>query len=171
LLAKLLTWAYRTTGPIAELTVVWFALHRRGERLAEFIAVLSLSAVALCGVMWIVPAAGAFAFYDPAPKLFANYAMQGDMWPFAGAFFMLRSGTLSVIDSSALQGIVSFPSFHTMLGVMTIHAVRDSRWLLISTLVLNGTMFVSTLTVGGHHLTDVLAGAGLTVAAIFVVRR
>src|SRR5689334_9183277 len=38
LLAKLLTWAYRTTGPIAELAIIWLALHRQDERLAEFIA-------------------------------------------------------------------------------------------------------------------------------------
>jgi membrane-associated phospholipid phosphatase len=170
-LAKLLTSAYQTTGPVAELAIVWLALRRRGERLAEFIAVLSVSTVALCVVMWILPAAGAFAFYQPAPKLYGNYAAQAEMWPFAHAFFTLRSGALSVIDSSALQGIVSFPSFHTMLGIMSIYAVRDTRWLMIPVLLLNSTMFVSTLTVGGHHLADVVAGAGLTIAAILLLRR
>src|SRR3954468_6124078 len=38
-------------------------------------------------------------------------------------------------------------------------------------LLLNGTMIVSTLPVGGHHLVDALAGAGLTLGAIFLVRR
>jgi membrane-associated phospholipid phosphatase len=76
-----------------------------------------------------------------------------------------------VIDLSALQGVVSFPSFHTVLGVITIYALRDTRWLMILVLLLNGTMLVSTLPVGGHHLTDVLAGAGLTFGAILLVRR
>jgi membrane-associated phospholipid phosphatase len=171
LLAKLLTWAYQTTGPVSLLVIVWLAFHRRGERLAEFIAVLSLSAVALCATMWLVPAAGGFAFYEPAPELFGNYSAQGEMWSFARAFTMLRSGALSVIDLSALEGVVSFPSFHTMLGLMTIYAVRDTRWLMIPVLLVNGDMIVSTLTVGGHHLADVLAGAGLIFAAILLVRR
>jgi membrane-associated phospholipid phosphatase len=169
-LAELLTRVYQTIGPVAQLVVVWLALQRRGERLAELIAILSLSTVALCATMWLVPAAGAFAFYIPAPELFGNYAARGEMWLFARAFTMLRSGALSGIDLSALEGVVSFPSFHTMLGIMTIYAVRDTRWLMIPVLLLNGTMIVSTLTVGGHHLADVLAGAGLTFAAILVVR-
>lgn len=72
---------------------------------------------------------------------------------------------------SALDGIVSFPSFHTVLGVIAIYAVRDTRWLLAFIVPLNATMIVSTMPVGGHHLADVLAGAGLTLAAILVVRR
>ena len=171
LVAASLTFVYQTTGPVVVLVILWQALHRRGERLAEFIAVLALSTVMLCVVMPLLPAAGAFAFYRPAPEQFGNYAAFGQMWSFAHTFEMLRSGALAVIDLSALQGIVSFPSFHTMLGVMAIYGARDSRWLFIPALLLDGAMFVSTLTVGGHHLADVLAGAALTLAAIVIVRR
>ncbi len=171
LLVEILTSAYQTTDRVIVLIIVWLALHQRGERLAEFMAVLSLSTVALCVGMLLLPAAGAFAFFEPAPELFGNYSAQGQLWPFAQAFRMLRDGTLSVIDLSALQGIVGFPSFHTMLGIMTTYALRDTRWLFIPVLLLNATMIVSTLPVGGHHLADVLAGAGLTFAAILLVRR
>jgi membrane-associated phospholipid phosphatase len=171
LLATLLTRAYQTIGSVAELVLVWLALNRRGARLAEFVAVLSLGTVGLCLGMWLVPAAGAFAYYGPAPHLFGNFAALGEMWSFTHAFTMLRDGSLSVINLSALQGVVSFPSFHTMLGVMTIYALRDTRWLMIPVLLLNGAMIVATLPVGGHHLIDVLAGAGLTFGAIWLVRR
>jgi len=57
-----------------------------------------------------------------------------------------------------------------MLGVMTIYALCDTRWLMIPVLLLNGAMIVSTLPVGGHHLIDVFAGAGLTFGAILLVR-
>jgi membrane-associated phospholipid phosphatase len=169
--AEMLVRVYQTIGPVTELAIVWLALNRRGERLAEFIAILSLSTVGLCLGMWLVPAAGAFAYYGPAPQLFGNFSALGEMWSFFHAFTMLRDGSLSVIDLSALQGVVSFPSFHTVLGVMTIYALRDTRWLMIPVLLLNGVMIVSTLPVGGHHLADVLAGAGLTFGAILLVRR
>lgn len=58
-----------------------------------------------------------------------------------------------------------------MLGVMTIYALRDTRWLMILVFPVNGTMIVSTMPVGGHYLADVLAGAGLTIGAILLVRR
>jgi membrane-associated phospholipid phosphatase len=170
-LAALLTRAYQSIGPVTVLVIVWLGVNRRGERLAEFIAVLGLSTVALCIGMWLIPAAGAFAYYGPAPQRVENFSALGEMWSFFHAFTTLREGSLSVIDLSALHGIVSFPSFHTMLGVMTIYPLRDTRWLMIPVLLLNGTMIVSTLPVGGHHLTDVLAGAGLTLGAILIVRR
>jgi membrane-associated phospholipid phosphatase len=169
--AALLVRVYQTIGPVAELVIIWLALNRRGERLAELAAILSLSTVGLCIGTWLVPAAGAFAYYGPAPQRVENFSALGEMWSFAHTFTMLRDGSLSVIDLSALQGVVSFPSFHTVLGVMTIYALRDTRWLMIPVLLLNATMIASTLPVGGHHLADVLAGAGLTFGAILLVRR
>jgi membrane-associated phospholipid phosphatase len=169
-LAGLLVRVYQTISPVAQLAVLWPVLNRRGERLAEFIAILSLSTVALCVGMWLVPAAGAFAYYRPEPQLFGNFSALGEMWSFSHAFSMLRDGSLSVIDLSSLQGVVSFPSFHTMLGIMTVYALRDTRWIMIPVLLVNGAMIVSTMPVGGHHLADVLAGAGLTLGAILLVR-
>ena len=49
------------------------------------------------------------------------------------------------------------------------HAIPDGSSFPV--LLGNGTMFVSTLTVGGHPFADVLAGAGLTIGAILLVRR
>jgi len=168
-LASLLTRAYQTTGLVTEFVILWLAVMRNGERLAEFLAVLGVCTVGLCIGMWLVPAAGAFAYYGPAPGLFDNYSALGKMWTFNHTFNMLRNGTLSVVNLSALDGVVSFPSFHTMLGVMTTYAMRDSRWLIL-VFLLNATMIVATMPVGGHHLVDVLAGAGLTLGAILLVR-
>lgn len=169
--AMLLTRAYQTTGIITQLVLIWLVWQQCGDRLVELTAVLSLSTVALCVTMWLVPAAGAFAYFHPAPELFGNFAAMGEMWTFGHTFTMLRDGTLSVVDASKIDGIVSFPSFHTMLGVMTTYAARDTRWLAIPVLVVNGAMILATMPVGGHHLADVLAGAGLTIAAILIVRR
>ena len=49
--------------------------------------------------------------------------------------------------------------------------LRDTRWLMIPVLMLNGAMIVTTLPVGGHHMSDVIAGAALTFGAIVFVRR
>jgi membrane-associated phospholipid phosphatase len=168
--AALLTRVYQTTGWVTELVILWLGLTCNGERLAEFLAILSLCTVGLCAGMLLVPAAGAFAYYGPAQQLYDHYAALGEMWSFGRTFNLLRDGSLAVVDLSALDGIVSFPSFHTALGVMGIHAARDTRWLVAFVLPLNATMIVSTMPVGGHHLADVLAGAGLTLGAILLVR-
>ncbi|MBR0966786.1 phosphatase PAP2 family protein [Bradyrhizobium diazoefficiens] len=108
--------------------------------------------------------------FDPSPQHFSNYGLRDQMWTFGRTFNMLRDGSLSVIDLSALDGIVSFPSFHTILGILGIYAVRDVRWLLAVVPPINVTMIVATMPVGGHHLADVLAGAGLSLGAIMFVR-
>ena len=170
LVVEVLARAYNALGPLSDLVVIVLVLRRRGDRIAEFMAILSLSTVAVCIGMALVPAAGAFAYFDPAPQLFANFSAFCEMWPFLHTFTALRDGTLSVIDLSRPDGIVSFPSFHTMLGLITIYAARDTRWLLIPVSVVNATMIVATMPVGGHHLSDVLAGAALTIGAILLVR-
>ncbi|OKO79672.1 phosphatase PAP2 family protein [Bradyrhizobium sp. NAS96.2] len=167
--ATLLTTAYQSTGLLSQVVLGWLILQRRGDRLAEFIAVLSLSAVALCIGMWLILAAGAFAYFHAAPHSYQHFAALGDMW--GRTFAMLRDGSLSVVDMARVDGIVSFPSFHTMLGVMTIYAARDTRWLVVPVFIVNATMIVATMPVGGHHLADVLAGGGLTIAAILIARR
>ncbi|MFB9270161.1 phosphatase PAP2 family protein [Bradyrhizobium erythrophlei] len=169
--ATLLTRAYNETGLAAQVVVLCFIFQRRGERLTEFMAILSLCAVAVCIGMWLVPAAGAFAYFSPAPQDFANFSAIAEMWPFGRTFVMLRDGSLTTMDLAKVDGIVSFPSFHTMAGLMTIYAARDMRWLLIPVVLVNGMMIVATLPVGGHHLADVLVGAALTIAAILLVRR
>jgi len=168
---EVLATAYDAIGPIGIGVIIWLALFRRGERLAEFIAVLSLTVIALCVVMLMVPAAGAFAFYQPAPELYANLAPAGAMWTFSREFTMLRNGSLSVIDLAATTGVVSFPSFHTILGIVTVYPLRDTRWLMGAVMAVNGTMIVATMPDGRHHLADVLAGAAVAVGAIIVVRR
>lgn len=169
-LAALLIHAYQSVLFVTEGVLVWLALSGRGERLAEFLAVLCLSSVGVGAGMLLAPAAGAFAYFKPAPELYGNFGAAGEMWPFFKTFAALRDGSLSVIDMSAAQGIVSFPSFHTVLGIITAYALRETRWLFVPVLLLNAVMIVSTLPVGGHHLADVIAGAVISVGAILIVR-
>jgi membrane-associated phospholipid phosphatase len=168
--ASLLMRCYQATGLITELVILWLCLARDGERLAEFLAVLGLSTVGMCAGMFLAPAAGAFAYFQPSPTSFSNFAAFGEMWTFGHTFNMLRDGSLSAIDLSALDGVVSFPSFHTMLCLMGIYAARNRHFLMAIVLPVNAITIIATMPVGGHHLADVLAGAALTLCAIFFVR-
>jgi membrane-associated phospholipid phosphatase len=165
--ASLLQKSYGSTGLVAQGVVAWLSISGRADRLSEFLALLCLCSLGLAVGMLLVPAAGAFAYFEPARHSFDNFATGGEMWPFWSIFNGLRNGSLTTIDMSSVQGVVSFPSFHTMLGIITTYALRDTRALFIPAVMLNGTMIVATLPVGGHYLTDVLAGAAITGAAIY----
>jgi membrane-associated phospholipid phosphatase len=170
LLASLLTKAYDSTALLTQGVVIWLAIRGNGERLSEFLALLCLSSIGLAVGMVLIPAAGANVYFAPEPQLFDHFAADGKMWGFLDAFHGLRDGSLTTIDMSAVQGVVSFPSFHTMLGVITTYALRDTRALFIPAILLNGTMIVATLPVGGHYLADVVAGAAVCIAGIQALR-
>jgi membrane-associated phospholipid phosphatase len=169
-LADLLVKAYASTAALTQGVVIWLSIGGRGERLSEFLALLCLSSLGLAVGMLLAPAAGAFVYFEPARELFDNFTPGRDMWPFLDAFNDLRDGSLTEIDISAVQGVVSFPSFHTMLGIVTTYALRDTRTLFIPAAIINGLMIVATLPVGGHYLVDTLAGAAISIAACHGLR-
>ncbi|HEY3794380.1 MAG TPA: phosphatase PAP2 family protein [Bradyrhizobium sp.] len=169
--ARSLERAYASTAPLTEGIIVWLTIRGNGERLSEFLGLLCLASLGLAIGMVLVPAAGAFVYFAPARHLFDNFAGQGEMWPFLDAFNALRDGSLTKIDLSSVQGVVSFPSFHTMLGILISYALRDTKPLFIAVAAINAMMIVSTLPVGGHYLADVIAGAAICAAAIYGMRR
>jgi hypothetical protein len=171
MIVRLLCEAYNSIGIVAGAVLVWLAVTLNKDRLADFIAVLSVTVVLLAISMTLIPAAGAFAYHAPAPQVFANFGRPDQMWIFSPSFMAARNGVMHDIDLTMSSGIVSFPSFHTILGIITIYALRDTRGLMACVAILNGVMIVSTLPVGGHHLMDVLAAAVISLIAILIVRR
>lgn len=81
----------------------------------------------------------------------------------------LRDGTLIRLDWSHIDGLVTFPSFHTTAAILLAWSMRNvpvARW---AFLVLNLLMIVATPTHGGHYLIDVIAGGALAVLSIALV--
>ena len=77
---------------------------------------------------------------------------------FMQVFAALKSQEVFVIDLSDVNGLLSFPSFHTILAVLAAAAlwsVPDLCWL---TSVWAALIVVSTVTTGWHFIIDVLAG-------------
>ena len=168
-IAAALTIGYHSTAALLVAIVVWFSVTEQEVRLAELLAVLSLTFVGLAVGMVAVPTAGAFAHFAPAPQLFGNFAEADHMWPFYRTFAALRDGRLTVIAFASADGVVGFPSFHAALGVVTVWIVRHSRLLVWPVLALNAVMMVAVLPVGGHHLAELLGGTLTGIAAVTLV--
>ena len=74
-------------------------------------------------------------------------------------FDAYRSGVLMTADIRHVDGVVSFPSFHAAMALMTAHALRGVPRLLGPALAWCGLVLASTIPIGGHYVADVLAGA------------
>ncbi|WP_246791958.1 phosphatase PAP2 family protein [Burkholderia perseverans] len=156
-LETVLRWAYFSA--YFQLLAIPFvlAVARRVEAIAEFLVVLVAASILLMLISIPFPAESAFLYYgvtDPGTSSTVSH------------YAPLRLGGLRAVDPFAVQGLVSMPSFHTMLAMFFAWAVRQVRGVFPFALALNALMIVATLTVGGHYLVDLIAGLACGAAVI-----
>ena len=75
------------------------------------------------------------------------------------------------IGPREVKGLIGFPSFHTVMALLTIWYARKLpllRWL---ALALNILVIASTPIHGGHHLVDLFGGAATTGIAVWLSGR
>ncbi|VWC87267.1 PAP2 family protein [Burkholderia lata] len=161
-LQSVLSFAYH--GSIVQLIAVPFILStaRRHDDLAEFMVLFAFALLVVVVVSTPFPAQSAFVHFGIADANTASTVSHYDL---------LRSGQLRRFSLSESQGLVSLPSFHVMLALLFVYAVRHVRYAFPASVVLNVAMIVSTPTQGGHYLADVIAGIVFGVLSIVVVRR
>lgn len=83
----------------------------------------------------------------------------------------LRNGTLTEIDFTHIDGLITFPSFHTTAAILLAWAARKLPLIGPCFAVLNLLMIAATPTFGGHYLIDIIAGALIAGGAIAVFQR
>ena len=168
--AKALSAAYHTSfGQVIGLLVLLTILGRERD-LWDFVALFALTSVAVILISIAVPAVGAAAYHAPGPAMRASFHPLSGVWHL-DEFLGVRDGRIRAISLDRLEGIVQFPSFHTVLAIVTPYALRHVRLVFWPLVALNAVVIVSTLSEGGHYLVDVLAGAVLAAVAIAIVRR
>jgi membrane-associated phospholipid phosphatase len=168
-LSRTLTLVYWSGG--LQLWFVLLVLGATGQRarLAETEALFSLSTITVCVLGLFFPAVGAMAYYQPPAEYLTNFLKFSGMWHYE-AFMSLRTAAEPRLDFSAFAGVIQFPSFHTVLAVLTTYAVRDWKWLFWPALATNSLVVLATLPEGGHHMSDSIAGGLISIVAILFVR-
>jgi membrane-associated phospholipid phosphatase len=81
----------------------------------------------------------------------------------------VHDGSAKSFDVTDLGGIVAFPSYHAVLGVLLTYAHRGGV-LLWPVAALNAVMLVSIPSEGGHYLIDLVAGVPTAVFTIVAIR-
>jgi membrane-associated phospholipid phosphatase len=167
----LLVKAYQSTPYMLVGTMLWFCISGQGERLAEFLALSCITSIGIAIGMMILPAAGAYSYYHLPLAAYENFGAGSGMWHHK-LLMALRTGQTMVVDFNVPNSncLVTFPSGHTILAIITTYALRGSRWTLIPAFIVNGAMLVSTIPHGGHHLFDLIVGGLIAACAIFFVR-
>jgi hypothetical protein len=151
--SRLLTLSYISLTPQFLVAVLGLSALRRRERLWEYVfhfhVCLAIALAAL--VVW--PAV--------CPPAYYGFASTIDMSHTIAQIKGFHDGTMKTINLDELEGLVSFPSFHTAGGLIVTWVFRGYRWIQIPLIVLNIAMIASTFLTGVHYVIDVLAAAPL----------
>jgi membrane-associated phospholipid phosphatase len=150
--------------PLLAIPIV-LAATRRFARLQQFVMALMLALMVTIVISIFVPAIGNYQLLGLTPTDVPNVNTI--------AFLLgqhdipaVRDGSLRHLELLKLVGIVTFPSFHTASAVLFAWAFAPVRFFGPAALVTNLLMIASTPVIGGHYLTDVVAGAALAIGAI-----
>lgn len=169
-LAALYALAYKSLIP--QIIMLVCALGFRNDIRAMRIAIL---AAMLCGLITIIlsalmPALGNLAYFGVVPDAYANID------PRAGYIHIdqvnaLRDGSLRIIDLATAEGIITFPSYHAGLAMVTLWGFARVPLLRIIGVPIAALTILATPVDGGHYLVDVLAGLAIALLSIAAARR
>ena len=153
----LLSWVYLSLG-LQSVLVCLLALRHPGR--AGIILAANALTLTFCIVVFVAwPAGGAFVYYDP-PGIVSEYVEQ---------FIAARASLLTSLSVGQLKGIIQFPSYHAAGAVLLAYAFTSlPRGIAIPALVIEITMVVSAVPIGGHHLVDVFAGVAVAALSLAI---
>jgi membrane-associated phospholipid phosphatase len=154
-LHKVLEWVYMS--PAIQLSILLLSFsYFNNKRLQEFMLTVIISLLLTTSISYIIPAVGAASSHGMGIE------------PWRDNLLALRDHTLGNI--TAPLGIISFPSFHTILALLLIYTTRGYKCHIIS-IIINALMILSALTEGAHYLVDIFGGVATTIITIYIVNR
>lgn len=136
----------------------------RVELLQRFAVAYGLALCMTTVIFMFVPAVGAFVYFDLTPAQYAS--LPDDIYTPARTLDALRAGTVNVIPLNNLEGLIAFPSFHTIAAILYAWALWPVKLIRFPILALNLAIISTTPVGGAHYLADVLAGFVVAVVAV-----
>jgi membrane-associated phospholipid phosphatase len=109
-------------------------------------------------------------FQAVGPWSVYNYAPSREQAGYVRTAEALKSGAPFVLDLGNQDGLITFPSFHTVLAVLTAVALWPIRYLRWPSTVLSVLIVLSTVSTGWHYVSDVLGGLLVAAVALAVAR-
>lgn len=151
--------AYASFVPQILFAIIFFSHTQQHDRNDELFwsAAVSLVLTGVASGIW--PAAGALYHFG----IGLDHAVH------LNDYFALRNGDLTHYALRKMEGIIAFPSYHTVIAILMVYVYRKSKlfWLVLG---LNALMLLSIPIFGGHYLVDMLGGAAIAVTSIHATK-
>jgi membrane-associated phospholipid phosphatase len=161
-LLYVLRWAYGTLSLQILLAIPVMRLLRERDAIWELVFHFHFCLIVtlLASALW--PVAGPYQWYAyTAPLDLARIITQVNGF---------HDGTLTVVQWAELDGLISYPSFHTATGLFVTWAARKRWWLVVPMMLLNGVLILATFLMGIHYVMDTFAGGLLFAVSLLAYR-
>jgi len=142
------------------LVVLGFSSDTR--RLQDFVLHFMLGGLITTIIFFILPA--------EAPEGHFSYQPTVAQQRFLDHFYALRAGNFPVVSMDNLEGLITFPSFHTTWAILVAYAFRHYRWLFAPMVVLNAAVVAATVILGWHYAIDAVGGILVAATSIALAR-
>jgi PAP2 superfamily len=150
--------AYFTFLPQIIGSILYFAHTEQTSRNAEMVWIAMPALIVTTIVSAMLPAIGPYVHYFGHPT--ADIV----------ALTSLRAGGAQTFAIDRMQGIITFPSFHTILAIVFIYVHRPPSRSFVPVAILNVLMLLGIPSEGHHYLIDMISGAVVAAICIAVVR-
>lgn len=140
--------------------IMFFA--KKFELVQRMIVAIALSLAVTALISVVTPSLTAFVHVDLAQLA----AVPADIYTPERTMNALRSGVMHAIPLNDLEGLVSFPSFHTTAAVIFAWTLLAVRYVWLIGIVLNLALVVATPVIGAHYFIDVVGGLAVAFAAM-----
>ena len=157
-----LHWAYRTLSLQILFAIPVMRFLREREAMWEFVFHFHFCLIVtlIASALW--PVAGPYQWFA--------YTSPVDLERIVAQVNGFHDGTLTVVRWAELDGLISYPSFHTATGLFATWAARKRWWLVVPLAVINSLLILATFMMGIHYLIDTISGALLFAVSLLVYR-
>jgi hypothetical protein len=138
-------------------SIFFFCHIRRPDRNYELWSTATAALMITTLLSALVPAVGAGVYYAASDLPQLTYLPH---------LLALRDGTLASVAVENMQGIITFPSYHTVLAILLVYVYRGHGRMLCAVAGINTLMLLSIPVYGSHYLSDMLVGAVVALLSI-----
>ncbi|WP_157019759.1 phosphatase PAP2 family protein [Mesorhizobium xinjiangense] len=169
-LGSVLRFVYLSSLPQLVVVILVLGFAGRRDQLHRFLLTGLLGAILTIGIWTIAPSSGPSAYYDLPEHVESALGIVVGSDYGAELNRLMANGSSRISPKDAL-GLIAFPSFHTVMALMSVWFMASVRPLFPLFLSVNLLMVPAILVHGGHHLVDLAGGAVVFVLGLYASRK
>jgi PAP2 superfamily len=139
------------------LVILILGFTKRAQQLHLFLITGVLGALLTFAVWCFFPSFGATAVYSLPDDILARMPIAVPP-AYGEELIRLSLEGATYISPDNVLGLIGFPSFHTVMALMSVVFMRHYKFVWPAFLIVNAIMIPAILIQGGHHLSDMVGG-------------